>query len=85
MATARYDVAVEACAGQLKAIGGSDPGAEAELFYRLGKLAMIRLDRVSEGLGAMRRADPKNPGPPGRKTHCESIQKSIQRRPSCPS
>ncbi|MBZ5711801.1 tetratricopeptide repeat protein [Nannocystis pusilla] len=62
MATARYDVAVEACAGQLKAIGGSDPGAEAELFYRLGKLAMIRLDRVSEGLGAMRRALKLFPG-----------------------
>lgn len=62
MATARYDVAVEACAGQLKAIGGGDPGAEAELFYRLGKLAMIRLDRVSEGLGAMRRALRLYPG-----------------------
>lgn len=62
MATARYDVAVEACAGQLKAIGGSDPGTEAELFYRLGKLAMIRLDRVSEGLGAMRRALKLFPG-----------------------
>lgn len=56
MAIPRYDVAVEACAGQLKAIAGEDPQAEAELFYRLGKLAMIRLDRVSEGLGAMRRA-----------------------------
>jgi Tfp pilus assembly protein PilF len=62
MATARYDVAVEACAGQLKAIGGADPGIEAELFYRLGKLAMIRLDRVSEGLGAMRRALKLFPG-----------------------
>jgi Tfp pilus assembly protein PilF len=62
MAIARYDVAVEACAGQLKAIGGTDPAVEAELFYRLGKLAMIRLDRVSEGLGAMRRALKLFPG-----------------------
>jgi tetratricopeptide (TPR) repeat protein len=62
MSTARYDVAVEACAGQLKAIGGDDPGVQAELFYRLGKLAMIRLDRVSEGLAAMRRALKLFPG-----------------------
>lgn len=62
MAIARYDVAVEACAGQLKAIAGADSQAEAELFYRLGKLAMIRLDRVSEGLGAMRRALKLFPG-----------------------
>ena len=56
MATARYDVAVHACAGQLKAIGSDDPAVQAELFYRLGKLAMIRLDRVTEGLAAMRKA-----------------------------
>ena len=62
MATARYDVAVEACAGQLKAIGGDDPAIQAELFYRLGKLAMIRLDRVTEGLGAMRKALKLFPG-----------------------
>lgn len=62
MATARYDVAVAACAGQLKLIGPDDPGMQAELFYRLGKLAMIRLDRVSEGLGAMRRALKLFPG-----------------------
>ena len=62
MATARYDVAVEACAGQLKAIGSEDPGIQAELFYRLGKLAMIRLDRVTEGLGAMRKALKLFPG-----------------------
>ena len=62
MATARYDVAVAACAGQLKLIGPEDPGMQAELFYRLGKLAMIRLDRVSEGLGAMRRALKLFPG-----------------------
>ncbi len=62
MATARYDVAVAACAGQLKLIGPEDAGMQAELFYRLGKLAMIRLDRVSEGLGAMRRALKLFPG-----------------------
>ena len=62
MATARYDVAVEACAGQLKAIGSEDPGIQAELFYRLGKLAMIRLDRVTEGLAAMRKALKLFPG-----------------------
>jgi tetratricopeptide (TPR) repeat protein len=62
MATARYDVAVEACAGQLKAIGSEDPAIQAELFYRLGKLAMIRLDRVTEGLGAMRKALKLFPG-----------------------
>jgi len=62
MATSRYDVAVEACAGQLKVIGNGDPGLQAELFYRLGKLAMGRLDRVSEGLGAMRRALKLFPG-----------------------
>ena len=41
MATARYDVAVHACAGQLKAIGSDDPAIQGELYYRLGKLAMI--------------------------------------------
>jgi len=62
MATAHYDVAVEACAGQLKAIGTEDPAIQAELFYRLGKLAMIRLDRVTEGLAAMRKALKLFPG-----------------------
>lgn len=62
MATARYDVAVHACAGQLKAIGNDDPAVQAELYYRLGKLAMIRLDRVTEGLGAMRKALKLFPG-----------------------
>lgn len=62
MATARYDVAVHACAGQLKAIGNDDPAVQAELFYRLGKLAMIRLDRVTEGLAAMRKALKLFPG-----------------------
>lgn len=62
MATARYDVAVHACAGQLKAIGADDPPVQAELYYRLGKLAMIRLDRVTEGLAAMRKALKLFPG-----------------------
>ncbi|MCA9715560.1 MAG: hypothetical protein KC468_12860 [Myxococcales bacterium] len=56
MATSRYDMAVEACLGQLKAIGDSDVPAQAELFYRIGRLAMLRLDRVTEGLAAMRKA-----------------------------
>ena len=62
MATARYDIAVHACAGQLKAIGADDPAVQAELYYRLGKLAMIRLDRVTEGLAAMRKALKLFPG-----------------------
>ncbi|MCB9702041.1 MAG: tetratricopeptide repeat protein [Myxococcales bacterium] len=56
MAAAAYEVAVEACVGQLKALGDGDPLLQAELFYRIGKLAMIRLDRVGEGLAAMRKA-----------------------------
>lgn len=62
MATARYDVAVHACAGQIKAIGTDDPAVQGELYYRLGKLAMIRLDRVTEGLAAMRKALKLFPG-----------------------
>jgi tetratricopeptide (TPR) repeat protein len=56
MATARYDAALLACLGQLRAIGDQDLHARAELYYRVGKLAMIRLDRVTEGLAAMRKA-----------------------------
>ncbi len=61
MSSARYDMAVEACVGQLKQLGSQDRHLRAELFYRLGKLAMIRLDRVTEGLAAMRKALHLNP------------------------
>ncbi len=61
MSSARYDMAVEACVGQLKQLGNRDRHVRAELFYRLGKLAMIRLDRVTEGLAAMRKALHLNP------------------------
>jgi len=56
MRTASYDTAVAACLGQLKSLGDGDPLVQAELYYRIGKLAMLRLDRVNEGLAAMRRA-----------------------------
>ncbi|MEZ4430587.1 MAG: hypothetical protein R3A51_23170, partial [Nannocystaceae bacterium] len=61
MKAARYDVAVEACVGQIKAIGEHDNSTRAELFYRIGKLAMGRLGRVTEGLAAMRKAVRLNP------------------------
>lgn len=65
MATSRYEVAAEACIGQLRAIGDeSDGAARAELFYRLGKLALYRLERPQEGLAAMRRALRLSPGHP---------------------
>src|SRR5690606_10340011 len=56
MSSSRYEVAMLACLGQLRAIGDGEPGTRAELFYRVGRLAMIRLDRVNEGLAAMRKA-----------------------------
>lgn len=56
MSSSRYEVALLACLGQLRAIGEHEPPARAELFYRVGRLAMIRLDRVNEGLAAMRKA-----------------------------
>ena len=56
MRTAHYDTAVAACLGQLKSLDEGDPLAQAELYYRVGKLAMLRLDRVNDGLAAMRRA-----------------------------
>src|SRR5690606_37254592 len=55
MASSRYEVAVEACLGALKVIHEDDADARAELFYRLGRLAMSRLDQVNEGLAAMRK------------------------------
>ena len=65
MATSRYEVAAEACIGQLRAIGDdSDPGTRAELYYRLGKLALFRLERPQEGLASMRRALRLSPGHP---------------------
>lgn len=63
MATGRHDIALEACVGQLRAVGDEeDPFARAELFYRMGKLALFRLDRANEGLAAMRKALRLNPG-----------------------
>ncbi|MCA9683551.1 MAG: tetratricopeptide repeat protein, partial [Myxococcales bacterium] len=56
MSSSGYEVAMQACLGQLRAIGDGDPGTRAELFYRVGRLAMIRLDKVNEGLAAMRKA-----------------------------
>lgn len=56
MSSSRYEVALLACLGQLRAIGEREPATRAELFYRVGRLAMIRLDRVNEGLAAMRKA-----------------------------
>lgn len=65
MATSRYEVAAEACIGQLRAIGDSADGrARAELYYRLGKLALFRLERPQEGLASMRRALRLSPGHP---------------------
>lgn len=65
MATSRYEVAAEACIGQLRAIGDDADGpARAELYYRLGKLALFRLERPQEGLAAMRRALRLSPGHP---------------------
>ncbi|HET6583142.1 MAG TPA: hypothetical protein VFG69_06840, partial [Nannocystaceae bacterium] len=59
----RYDVALDAVVGQLRAVGdGEDPMLRAELYYRLGRLALFRLDRVGEGLAAMRKALRLNPG-----------------------
>ncbi|MCA9699707.1 MAG: hypothetical protein KC431_19430, partial [Myxococcales bacterium] len=43
MSSSGYEVAMQACLGQLRAIGDGDPGTRAELFYRVGRLAMIRL------------------------------------------
>jgi tetratricopeptide (TPR) repeat protein len=64
-ATSRFDVAAEACIGQLKAVGDAeDAGARAELYYRLGKLALFRLERPQEGLAAMRKALRLFPGHP---------------------
>jgi tetratricopeptide (TPR) repeat protein len=62
MASSRYETALEACLGQLRAIGDAEPWARAELYYRVGRLAMMRLDRVAEGLAAMRRAMRLFPG-----------------------
>lgn len=63
MATGRHDIALEACVGQLQAMGeDEEPATRAELFYRMGKVALFRLDRASEGLAAMRKALRLNPG-----------------------
>lgn len=58
MSSSRYDVALAACAGQLRAMGDQDRdrSAAAEIYYRMGRLALGRLDRVPEGLSALRKA-----------------------------
>ena len=62
-AQGRWDVAMEACVGQLNAVGESeDAVARAELFYRVGRLALFRLDRPVDGLAAMRKALRLTPG-----------------------
>ena len=62
-ASGRWEVAMEACLGQLKSVGESeDVAARAELFYRIGRLALFRLDRPVDGLAAMRRALRLMPG-----------------------
>ncbi|MEX1365526.1 MAG: hypothetical protein AB1Z98_20530, partial [Nannocystaceae bacterium] len=62
MATSRHDIALEACVGQLRAMGDDEePSTRAELYYRMGKLALFRLDRANEGLAAMRKALRLNP------------------------
>jgi tetratricopeptide (TPR) repeat protein len=56
MATGRHDIALAACAGQLRLVGdGDDPATRAELYHRMGRLALFRLDRATEGLAAMRK------------------------------
>jgi tetratricopeptide (TPR) repeat protein len=56
MATGRYEVALEACVRQLEAVGSDEePASRAELYYRLGKLSLFRLDRSMDGLSAMRK------------------------------
>jgi tetratricopeptide (TPR) repeat protein len=64
-ATSRYHVALAACVGQLRAIGDAEDNAiRAEIYYRLGKLALLRLDRPIDGLAAMRKAIRLMPGHP---------------------
>jgi tetratricopeptide (TPR) repeat protein len=64
-ATSRYPVALAACVGQLRAVGDAEDNAvRAEIFYRLGKLALFRLDRPIDGLAAMRKAIRLMPGHP---------------------
>lgn len=65
MATGRHDIALHACVGQLRALGeDEEQSARAELYYRLGRLALFRLDRTNEGLVAMRRALRLSPAHP---------------------
>ena len=62
MGMSRYDVALDALVGQLRALTlGEDPTLRAELYYRIGRLALFRLDRTGQGLAAMRRALKYNP------------------------
>ncbi len=57
LSTGQFDVALKATLGQLHAMGDhEEAGIRSELFYRVGRVALFRLDRTPEGLSAMRRA-----------------------------
>ncbi|MBL8948687.1 MAG: hypothetical protein JNK45_36280, partial [Myxococcales bacterium] len=57
MGMSRYDVALDALVGQIRSLStGEDLTLRAELYYRMGRLALFRLDRTAQGLSAMRRA-----------------------------
>ncbi len=62
MGMSRYDVALDALVGQIRSLAtGEDSPLRAELYYRMGRLALFRLDRTAQGLSAMRRALRHNP------------------------
>jgi len=62
MGMSRYDVALDALVGQIRSLStGEDLTLRAELYYRMGRLALFRLDRTAQGLSAMRRALRYNP------------------------
>jgi hypothetical protein len=62
MGMSRYDVALDALVGQIRAlVPGEDNTLRAELYYRMGRVALFRVDRTTQGLAAMRRALKHNP------------------------
>jgi len=70
----RYEIALEACVAQLKALRPSgaerapreddDRVAQSEIFYRIGTLALFHVSRPADGLAAMRKAFRLAPGHP---------------------
>ena len=56
MASSRYEIATQACLRQLQTLDKQDDASRAELHYRTGRLLMMRMDRVPEGLASMRKA-----------------------------